>query len=222
MKYFVANWKTNKDKAEVAEWQSKVSQALVKSDVVKVVCPAFPHLALFSKSDTWKLGAQTVSAFPNGPYTGAVSAEILREFVQYVIVGHAERRKYFGETSQSVAQQVQQLVANAMTPIVAVDDHNWAQQCSLLSDEELSASLIMYEPPEAISSANSSAGAADVESVKKAIQAIKQQFTVKGCLYGGSVNVENIQTYFQTPIDGVVVGNASLDPAKVTSMLAKI
>lgn len=222
MKYFVANWKTNKDKVEVHSWQAQVVDLAVSSNLTKIVCPSFPHLPLFSDFKNWQIGAQTLSPFPNGPYTGAVSAAILAEFVSFVILGHAERRTHFGETSQVVARQATQALSNKITPIIAVDDHNWAEQLRLLSDQELGASLIMYEPPQAISSAGSSTGAVDVENVKTAIAAIQKQYTVKGFLYGGSVNPENIEQYFQSPIDGVVVGNASLDPAKVSAMLAKI
>jgi triosephosphate isomerase len=226
MKYFIANWKTNKTRVEVDTWKKELSgfSAGVAhgTDLELVVCPSFPYLTTFQEFAPWKIGVQTVSAFPNGAYTGAVSALMASQFAQYAIVGHAERRKYFAETDEIVAQQTEQVVQNGMTPILAVDDHNWAHQMNLIDATTLKKTLVMYEPPEAISTSGDGK-AADIDHVLEALSSMTSSFEILGGVYGGSVSIENISQYvLHEKIDGVVVGAASLDAGKVKQMLAVI
>lgn len=220
MKYFIANWKTNKTLAEVEAWKKDVQGIRASSDLELVVCPSFLYLSVFQKFSLWKVGVQTISPFANGAYTGAISALMASQFAQYAIVGHTERRKYFAETDEMVAQQADQTVQSGMTPIIAVDDHNWAHQLNLLDAATLKKCLVMYEPPEAISTSGAGGAAADIDHVVEALSSITSNFEILGGLYGGSVSAENIAQYVHNEkIDGVVVGNASLDAEKVKKMI---
>src|SRR5579859_1561469 len=221
MKYLVANWKSNKSQEEVKQW-AEVFKNLqsINPEITLVVCPSFLHIPLVHQLlPNLSLGAQTLSQFPDGQYTGAVSALMLSEFVKFAILGHTERRKFFGETDQIVANQVLQALDFQITPIVAVEKNNWSSQLAQFDSSHLSRMLVMYEPPEAVSSATQS-HAADLVDVKQAAQLIKSSYQVKGVLYGGSIDEQNIHTYFtDKDLDGVVVGYASLDPEKFRKIL---
>lgn len=224
-KYIIANWKSNKSLAEVESWANTVEISAVIHQVTNlkvVLCPPAIYLPFLSeKLPKLTLGVQTVSSYPNGAYTGALSAQQLSQWAKYALLGHTERRKYFGETSAMVAQQVRQALDAKMTPIVAVDDQNWMSQLALFEKSELAASLIMYEPPTAISSA-AGAQAADIDQVLVAIQSISAEFETKGLLYGGSVSADNVATYLsETTISGVVPGAASLESESFIRLLAQ-
>ena len=219
MKYIIANWKCNKNSAEVKNWASVVSLSSSASLCV-VVCPPFLHIPLLhSLLPDLQLGAQTLSPYPNGSYTGAISGLVARDFVEFAILGHVERRKYFHETNQDVANAAVQALDNKITPIIAVDASNWSSQLAQLSDEQLRKVFVMYEPAEAISTAGQG-HAADLDEVVTAIKDIRQEFDVLGCLYGGSVDEHTVMHYMSNEsIDGVVVGAASLDAGKFSEMI---
>jgi triosephosphate isomerase (TIM) len=215
-KYILANWKSNKNQAEVRQWSQQVARSLVLEQSPKlqvVLFPPFLYLPeLHQQVRALHLGAQTVSPYPNGAYTGAVSALLVSQYAEYALLGHAERRKYFQETDQIVAQQVRQALDAKLTPIVAVDDHNGVNQLTLFDREELKACIVMYEPPGAISTMQGGSHAADVDQVIQAINRIRSEFSPKAVLYGGSVSSKNVATYIgHADVDGVVPGAASLD-----------
>ena len=222
MKYLVANWKTNFNSAQVQEWCEQFLARSNNPELEIVICPSLIHVQLVAELLAGvALGTQTLSSYPNGAYTGAVSALQASEWARYAILGHSERRRYFHETDQVVAQQVIQALDNNLTPIVAVDDKNWSSQLSQFEPAQIAKLLVMYEPPEAISSSGGG-GAADIERVKKAAQLIKSEYKVRGCLYGGSVDEKNVAQYFgAAELDGAVVGNASLDAARFNDIMAQ-
>ncbi len=224
MKYIIGNWKCNKNTTEVKQWVSafrtKIDLSALPQDVKVIICPSFVHLALMKDLlPELTLGVQTLSPFPNGQYTGAVSGLIVSEFAHFVILGHTERRKFFGETDLIVGNQALQALDSKMTPIIAVDDQNWSSQLSQLNNDQLAKCLVMYEPPTAISTAGHG-HAVDLSQVLQALQLIKASYPVMGVLYGGSVNAQNVSTY-TTPaeISGVVPGNASLDPHEFAELI---
>ncbi len=226
MKYVIANWKSNKTSAEVKTWLADFQPFWKKnrsSDLEIVLCPSFIHIPLVAAAlPMLPLGAQTLSPYPTGSYTGAVAASMLKEYVQYVILGHVERRQFFNETDPMVANQALQALDNTITPILAVNDMNWSTQLSQLSDEQLLRCLVMYEPPEAIST-NGQGHPADLEKIRPSIQVIKESYQVKGVLYGGSVSASNVQAYMSDPlISGVVPGNASLDAHEFIKLLSAL
>lgn len=215
-KYVIGNWKCNKNDAEVEAWAQAVAESnaiAVSTELIVVLCTSFLYLRqLHEKVRSLHLGIQTVSPYGNGAYTGAVSALQAAQWAQFALLGHAERRKYFGETDQIVAQQVRQALDAKLKPIIAVDDKNWATQLTLLDKEELKQCIVMYEPPEAISTMGSGE-AADLDQVVEAIEVLRSELSVHAVLYGGSVKPSNVAEYIRHPlIDGVVPGAASLDP----------
>lgn len=222
-KYIIANWKCHKTEEETDEWVHHLfySKAVQKAEGLTVVlCPSFLYLRqLFGRVEGLELGAQTISKYSNGAYTGAVSALQAAQFAKYAIVGHVERRRYFGETDQIVAEQARQALDADLTPIVAVDEHNWFRQLTLLNPEEVKKCIVMYEPPSAISTM-SEGKAADIEQVVKAIEELKSKIEVKAVLYGGSVSAKNVAEFIAQPaIDGVVPGAASLDPLEFIDLV---
>lgn len=226
MKYLIGNWKSNFTVSEAHQWIDVVKPKLSPSldNLSVVLCPSYIHLLLFKLNfPNQVLGMQTCSPFPNGTYTGAVSAPMVKGLVDYAIVGHSERRTYFKESHQDVVNQVAELVGEQITPIIAVDKTNWFGQLSLIDNEVLSQSIVMYEPPEAISKVVGSTGvgsAAPITEVINAITEIKTEFKCKACIYGGSVKSSNIVDFLEHPqIDGVLPGSASLDPNEWLKMI---
>ncbi len=223
MKYIIGNWKSHKTSTEIKEWVEiwKLNKKSVqKPDLQVVICAPLTGLPVLHEFlPDLRIGSQVLSPFSDGAYTGAVSARLVKEYAQFALLGHAERRAHFGETDQLVAQQVIQAIDNNLTPIVAVSDQNWSSQLAQFDREQLSKILVMYEPPEAIST--SGVGhAADLEQVKNAVQLIQSEYKLKGMLYGGSVTAENIAQYMEEPtISGVVAGAASLDAVSFINLI---
>ncbi len=214
-KYIIANWKCNKNEVEAEQWVTDLAESKVveqSPELVVVLCPSFLYLRqLVSRVKGLQLGAQAVSNYPNGAYTGAISALQVSQYAQYTILGHVERRRYFNETEQIIAQQTRQALDAQLTPIIAVDHQTWLRQLSVFNADELKNCIIMYEPPEAISIMGDEK-AADLDQVIKAVAEIRSQFEMKAVLYGGSVSEKNVAAYIAHPaLDGVVPGAASLD-----------
>ena len=136
MKYIIGNWKCNKSEKEVREWFERLAQKYSESQVnienlTFAVAPPFVYLPLAkSLIDKLKLpiklAAQDVSPFEDGAYTGEVSAKQLAQYVTYVIVGHSERRRYFTETDEQIAQKVEQLEKANLIPILCIQDEHTA------------------------------------------------------------------------------------------------
>ncbi len=223
MKYIIGNWKSHKTSSEIQAWVEiwKLNKKSVqREDLQVVICAPLTGLpVLHELVPDLRIGSQVLSPFGDGAYTGAVSARLVKEYAQFALLGHVERRTYFGETDLIVAQQVAQAIDNNLVPVVAVADKNWGSQLAQLDREQLAKTLVMYEPPEAISTSGSG-HAADIQQVKEAVALIQSEYKVKGVLYGGSVNADNIADYMNEPtIAGVVPGAASLDAATFIQLI---
>ncbi len=211
--YIIANWKENKTVQEASEWLEKFcastnNQQLAINNVV--ICPSFvvlPTMASeISKLENVKLGAQDVSKFEEGQYTGEVSAKMLKDFVEYVIVGHSERRKHFGETDGDVNLKVQQCLKYNLTPIVCVSK---IEQVSMCQSVNVSKTIFAYEPLFAVGTGEPDTPENAEDFAKKIKAEVGQDVKV---LYGGSVNSENVKSFVSQPdISGVLVGQAGLD-----------
>lgn len=213
----IANWKANKTVAEALEWlkefqnRKKTEKTNLKKAEV-VICPPFIALEpLRLKIKDWhleiKLGAQDVSPFPDGPYTGEISARMLTGLVDYVLIGHSEREKDFGENIKTAGQKIRMAQGVGITPILCVAD------LDEIPKEESPSFYLLYEPPSAISQK----GVYRPETPEKAQRTIARWKSklkhVPRLLYGGSVNPQNIAQFLAQPdIDGALVGHASLDP----------
>ena len=203
----------------------------VPENVEIVVCP--PYTALHTVCDRLrgtrvKTGAQNMHWEKSGAFTGEISPPMLLEFgVKYVILGHSERRLYFGETDRSVQLKTASALAHGLTPIVAVGEslevreENGAEQFVVaqvraaldgLSPEQIAKVVIAYEPIWAIGTGRN-CDPADADEIMRAIRESVRDLQKVPILYGGSVKPENIAGYCaRKNIDGSLVGGASLDP----------
>jgi triosephosphate isomerase len=230
------NWKMNKTIAEARELVFKMSSPLREiQGVEKVLCPPFmsllPVSALLEGSGIG-LGAQNMHWEEKGAFTGEVSPLMLKEFCQYVILGHSERRTYFGETDEIVNRKLRAAQAFDLTPIVCVGEtleQYEAKQTSEVVARQISLGLkdvdpafaprivVAYEPVWAIGTGKASsaenANRVHAQVVRPALSELYGNETAQAIriLYGGSVTASNAAEYFgQTDIDGALVGGASL------------
>ncbi|RJR14570.1 triosephosphate isomerase [Candidatus Microgenomates bacterium] len=207
--WIIGNWKSNKTVAEALAWIKEfgklahVNQSIFEKIHV-VLCPTFIHLEPLNSEIKKQnipliLGSQTISSFGSGAYTGAISAEAVKDLVTYSLVGHSERKKYFSETAEILSQQTEQARAVGITPIYCVTSAD-----EVVPDE---ISYIAYEPVEAIGSGK----AETPEAAQETAQAIRARKSDTTIFYGGSVKADNVTSYLTLPdISGVLVGGASL------------
>jgi triosephosphate isomerase (TIM) len=207
----VANWKANKTVAEAKDWlnafQEHMQQIQIPPEKEIILCPPFtvlPSVAQFIMEHQLpiKLGSQNVSLFPFGAFTGEVTAAHVREFAQYAIIGHTERRMHFHEEYAVLSEKTRRAIDAGLTPIYCVQD----AEIPLVDG----VTIIAYEPVSAIGS-----GKPDTpENAGMIASAIKKRMRDSiAVLYGGSVTSENVHTFTAAAeIDGVLVGGSSLDP----------
>jgi len=217
-RYVVANWKSHKTMAEVEKWLETFSNLYRPDPQVEVVlAPSFVHLAPLSRLLQQNNGArltlavQDLSPFPLGAYTGAVAAEMVRDMVGYAIVGHAERRRYFHETNQDIANKVSEAAAARIKPILCVDRPYARAQLAALNEADIGELLVGYGPVEAIGIAVAQAP----EKAASAIREIQALMPDNPILYGGSINGSNAGTYMKLEgVQGLMVSTASLEAAE--------
>lgn len=211
--WIIANWKSNKTIAEALDWVSQVGPQIPKRENLKVVvCPTFSALSEVKKAITvgnfpLMVGAQDLSPFGNGAYTGEESAIILKQFVDLSIMGHSERRQNFNESDEMVAKKVEQALQNSIIPLVCVQSKETPvpEGCK----------LIAYEPIFAIGTGNPDTP----ENARQVAQSFKDKRDLE-VLYGGSVTSENIKNFIsQSEISGVLIGKASLDDQEFIKMV---
>jgi triosephosphate isomerase (TIM) len=220
-KLIVANWKMNPDSAQAAKQLFADMGKLKASKSEIVICPPFPYLHL-AKPKNYALGAQDIFWESKGAFTGEVAAPMLQSLgVQYVIIGHSERRKWVGETDEVVNRKVKAALAAGLKVILCVGEDAEVRDKGMTAakrfvDKELREGLadlknpsliVAYEPIWAIGS-----GRADnpTDTVEMA-EFIRSRVSGARVLYGGSVNSGNAKDFLQHPeIDGALVGGASL------------
>lgn len=231
------NWKMNKT---IPEAKALVSAMISKlggfNDVEVVFCPPFTALSTVKellKGTPYGLGAQDLFWKESGAYTGEVSPLMLKDIgCDYVIIGHSERRQYFGETDETVNQKAKAALAVGIKPIICVGEslaQREAGETNALIKNQTEKALdgidaaaipqivIAYEPIWAIGTGKSSSSkdANDVISLIRKTVANKFNSNVAEQMriqYGGSVKPENIKEYMgQSDIDGALVGGASLE-----------
>lgn len=208
----IANWKANLTTKEASEWLRQGQKLLEEVEKVTIViCPTFvtlPQVASSLKETSLFVGAQNVSPFPHGKYTGEVPVEILDGLVRYCLVGHSERRAYFGETNQLISTKVKLLESYRIKPVVCVEN---IQQAEELSDQIKTRDLVVaYEPTFAIGT-----GTPDTPKNAGAVAEKIKHFFGSGTpvLYGGSVTPDNALSFAQVEVlNGTLVGGSSLNP----------
>lgn len=221
----IANWKSHKSRDGAVEWMDTYETWVIQQGLtgVKVVlAPAFPALMFLANrllkpelKGTY-LGVQDLSPFPAGAYTGAVSTQNLEGLnVRYAIIGHSERRRYFHETNQAVANKVDLAVQAGITPVVCVDAEYVHTQAAAIGTELTKHCIVAYEPLEAIGTGHNQ----PVAEVEPVVKEISVAFGAVPVLYGGSVTAANISEYLRV-CQGALVGGASLKAADFTALLA--
>jgi len=240
---FVAgNWKMN---TTATEAERLVLEMLDKLDrikgVEKVLCPPFVSLVavnMMLHSSSIKLGGQNMYFETKGAYTGEISPVMLSELCEFVILGHSERRGYFGETDEIVNKKVKTALANELKPILCVGERlaeNETGKTEEVINRQVTAALngiepvrdlvIAYEPVWAIGTgkaASSAQAAATIQSIRDVVaklwnKSIAQDLRI---LYGGSVTSANIAEFISHPeIDGALVGGASLKAEEFVSIV---
>ena len=225
-KYVVGNWKSNKNRKEAKRWFSEFASLYTPVDGLEViVAPSFICLCSLSeyvhalKIENLSLAVQDVSPFPKGSYTGAVAADLIREMVDYVIIGHSERRRYFHETSQDTANKMSETVDAGLKPIVCIDQPYAMSQLTALHDIDSDEMLLAYGPVEAMTARIPE----QVSRVAEATQFISQVHPKRPVVYGGSLTVENADEYIALPqLAGLFVGQSSLDAQAFASLCNKV
>jgi triosephosphate isomerase len=230
------NWKMNKTAAEAVQFVREIRHGLNQIEGVdSVVCP--PFVALPAVHDALQatrigVGAQNMYFEESGAFTGECAPNMLTPFCQYVILGHSERRAYFGETDEGVNRKIKAALAHGLTPMICVGEsleQNEADETQSfvsgqvraafagLTAEQASQCIIAYEPIWAIGTGKSAsaaqAGSIIGLTVRGTIADLFGETTAQTLRiqYGGSVNEKNIAEYMAHPdIDGALVGGASL------------
>ncbi|MCC6569030.1 MAG: triose-phosphate isomerase [Anaerolineales bacterium] len=230
------NWKMNKTTAEARELVATILAPLGGiAGVEKVLCPpstSLPVIAPMLTGADIGLGAQNMHWEEKGAFTGELAPSMVKEFCGYVIIGHSERRAYFGETDEHVNKKLRAAMKAGLTPIVCVgetlDEYESGRTGEVVSRQiklgfasvdSASASriVIAYEPVWAIGTGKASSGENANGVVRQVIRrALSEVFNENAAqsmrvLYGGSVTGSNAAEFFSQPeIDGALVGGASL------------
>jgi len=237
------NWKMFKTRDEALFFILKVSPEMPDIDMIDtVVCAQAPLMRCLVKrqGDNLRIGAQNLYFEDEGAYTGEVSGSLLKSYnVEYVIVGHSERRNIFGETDLDVNKKVKAALRNDLTPIVCIGEHLEEREQDLtnqvllnqikagfsgISAKDMLKIVIAYEPIWAIGTGKTATSLMADEACGYVRQVVRDMYgasvadTIR-IQYGGSVKPENIDELLAMPnIDGVLVGGASLDPDKFIHM----
>ena len=235
-KVIAGNWKMNKLPNEAMEFISELAPLVKDSESEVVICVPYTDLfySLMHAQDTnIKIGAQNMNAEEKGAYTGEVSGEMLKAIgVEYVIIGHSERRAYYNETDESVNKKLKKALALELKPIVCVGEsleqreNGTAKEIVTtqtklalegLSNEDVTKTIIAYEPIWAIGTGKTATKEDANETIKWIREEIKNIYgndVAENSIiqYGGSVKSSNAKDLFEmSDIDGGLVGGASLD-----------
>jgi triosephosphate isomerase len=215
--FIIANWKSFKTTKEAQDWCRELSPVILQTqqkEKVVIICPSFTLLPIVSASlknhaRPFFVGAQNISPFEEGAYTGEINAKQVKEFGDYTILGHSERRKYFRETEKVLMQKVQLAMQYNINPIYCVPDRK-----AVIPQQVF---LVAYEPVTAIGSGNPDTP----DNANETARYIKEKNPqVRIVLYGGSVTQDNVANFTnKEAIDGVLVGGASLNPLKFSQII---
>ena len=230
------NWKMNKTPAQGAELVNELKPLVKDADCDVVVCvPATDIYAVAQavNGSNIHLGAQNVHFAESGAYTGEISADMLLELgVEYVIIGHSERRQYFGETDQTVNMRVKTALAKGLKPIVCVGEtleereggkveevlvRQTTEALKDVASADLDRVVIAYEPVWAIGTGKTATAEVANDTIKIIRDTVRNLYCAN-CAenkvriqYGGSMNPKNVKELMAMPeIDGGLIGGASL------------
>ena len=239
------NWKMFKTRAETSTFFQALLPAIQDVEhCVIVVAPPFPSLSTavdHTEASRVEISAQDVHWEKEGAFTGEVSVRMLRDAgCTYTIIGHSERRQYFGETDETVAKKAQAAVAGGLKAIVCVGETLAERDASQalavvrrqvrsglgrLTEAGLSHIIVAYEPVWAIGTGRTATPEIAAEmhaAIRKTFAEIYNEAAADALriLYGGSVKPDNIVALMKKEdIDGALVGGASLDPASFAGII---
>jgi len=230
------NWKMFKTRDEALQFIYQVNQNVPSTEFVdSVVCCQAPLLRdlVKRKGENLAIGAQNMHYETNGAFTGEVSAQLLENIgVEYVVIGHSERREYFNETDEAVNKKIHQAYRFNLMPILCVGESLEIREANEtnafvkaqvekalkdLTDEQVSTLVIAYEPIWAIGTGKTATKEQANETIKEIRNVVEKLYSkeVSEALriqYGGSVKPANIKELLSmSDIDGALVGGASLD-----------
>jgi triosephosphate isomerase len=238
------NWKMNTTASEAERLVLEMLERLDRIEgVEKVICPPFVSLVginMMLQNSSIKLGAQNMYFESKGAYTGEVSPFMIRELCEFVILGHSERRWYFGETDEIVNKKVKAALANELKPILCVGERleeNEAGKTQEVISRQLRGALngvepvrdlvVAYEPVWAIGTGKAATGkqaAATIQFIRDIVSELWNRSMGQDLriLYGGSVTSANVAEFVSLPeIDGALVGGASLKADEFVSIVEK-
>ena len=219
MKILVGNWKSNGNRKDKQKLLTALNKVKTKTKIV--LC--LPFTLLYGDKTKISLGAQDISLYPNGAYTGDISGKMLKDAgVKYVIVGHSDRRKYHHETNAIVKEKATIAIQNGIIPIICVgeseSEHKNSKTKSVIKKMLIESIpdngnfIIAYEPSWAIGTGKTPTKS-EIESIHNMIFDILSGINRARTpiLYGGSIKATNINKFMNIPhVDGFMVGHASL------------
>lgn len=218
MFYLIANLKSNLTKKDFNKYVDIINKGLglisVYPELSVILCPPAIYLNIFEdipiKYSYVYLGAQNVSKFSSGPYTGEINSEQVADYCKFCIVGHSERRSNFNESSSDVNQKIGALKIYKIKPIVCVSNAKEYFNIKTQTDGV----YVAFEPIENIGTSKI-ALLPDVENFCKEI-------SVHSIIYGGSVTDENLDSFVMSPsVGGLLIGGAALNPVTLLNIIKK-
>lgn len=238
------NWKMNKTPKEAKELLNQIIPLVKDADCEVVACVPYVDLSVAieaTEGTNVKIGAENCHWEEKGAFTGEISTGMLKEMgVEYVVLGHSERRQYFGETDETVNKRTKAALKAGLKPIVCVGELLWERECNIteeviarqikldlwsVTEEELKNVVIAYEPVWAIGTGKT-ATAQQAEEVcafiRSTIAKLYNQEAADGVTiqYGGSMNNENAaELLSKTNVDGGLIGGASLVAEKFAAIV---
>lgn len=234
-KVIAGNWKMNMLPNEAIDFINELEEKVKDTDNEVVLC--VPYIDIFysvlnAQNTNIKIGTQNMHWEEKGAYTGEISAEMLKSVgVEYVIIGHSERRQYFAETDETVNKKLKKALEVGLNPIVCVGETLEQRETGIttqvitsqtekalegLNNEQVEKTIIAYEPIWAIGTGKTATKEDANQAVKEIREKIKEKYgqnTAQRVIiqYGGSVKSTNAKELFEmSDIDGGLVGGASL------------
>lgn len=243
-KVIAGNWKMNKLPNEAMEFIEELTPLVKDSENEVIICVPYTDLfysLLHTQGTNIKVGAQNMHFEEKGAYTGEVSGEMLKSIgVEYVIIGHSERRAYYGETDETVNKKLKKAIALGLKPIVCVGESLEEREAGKakeivttqtrlalegLANDDVKKTIIAYEPIWAIGTGKTATKEDANETIKWIREEIEKIYgkDVAGSViiqYGGSVKSGNAKDLFEmSDIDGGLVGGASLDAQEFAKII---
>lgn len=210
--FILANWKSNKTIDTAEEWihsfhkQFEPKLSLDSKEII--ISPSFTlfehlHYCTDNLKLPFSFAAQNISPFTEGSYTGEVNGRQIKEFANYVIIGHSERRGNFFEDDLILTNKVKQAKKYNLIPIFCVQGKETRVPDSI--------DMVLYEPIFAIGTGNPDTPS----NAEEVADFLKTNYKIKYVLYGGSITSKNAKDFTQMPhLDGIAVGRESLDPVE--------